>query len=118
MTEPKGPYQFKDGSNAEDFANTVADALRGDDGELQVPGTAVIECEDFTLPDNVVMLGSTELQGTRITYFELFSGAVEYFHGLKVTTMRPVETGRAMMTPFSMALAVSVERPQVTPPQA
>lgn len=102
----KEPIRFMDGGSAKDFADTAASALRGEDGELQVPGSVLIECEDFTLPDSVVMGGTAEVSGQTISYFQLFSGALKHFHGLNVTTMLPVETGQAF-TSFGMGLLVT-----------
>jgi hypothetical protein len=121
MAEPGGPYQFKDDSSALDFANSVAEALKGGDGQISLPGVALIECEDFTLPDAIVLGGFVELQGTKIRYFDLFASALKDLHGLRVARMRPVETpGRDMMTPFSMSLEVTIDgreqgQPTTTP---
>lgn len=111
--------RFSSGETAEDFANKVADALRDDGGEIAVPGTVRIAFEDFTLPDHIVMLGGTEVDGIHISYTELFGGALEYFHGIRPSGYRAVQNPDVPpMQPFSMQLEIGFQDQSVEPPAA
>lgn len=102
--------RFRSGETAEDFANKVADALRGEDGKITTPSTVRIAFEDFTLPDHIVMLGTTEVDGITISYTELFGGALEHFHGVKPSSFRAVENPDVpQMQPFSMQLELGFQ---------
>src|SRR5581483_4424376 len=105
MSRDPGEIKFSEGDTAEDFANLVADILpEGRAGIVRIP------FEDFTIPDRLVFLETTQVGDIEITYFQLFAGALEHFHGLKATAFRAVPNSDVpQMTPFCMSLEVVVE---------
>lgn len=96
---------WKDGQTAEDLAHLVHESL-GEHDE----GVVIIPCEDFALPDHIVLGGNFEHGDVIVPYVTLLSGAFEYFHGIKAGTFRAVPTEAPAMSPFSMALEVAVSR--------
>ncbi len=100
----KLPNQFSDGQTAEDFATIVAEAVQRGEKVVRVP------FENFTVPDALLMQEMTEIQGFRITYAQLFLGALEDLRGLKPSDVRATATpGVPFMAPYSMSLLLTFD---------
>lgn len=108
MIEKEHPTGWREGDTAEDFARLVHAGL-GD----RTAGVVGVPCEDFTLPDNVVLGGHLEGNNPDIcvTYVELLSGALRDLQGIEAKAFRAVpSSGVEPWRPFSMSLAVTATR--------
>jgi hypothetical protein len=106
MSNPQEVQGWGGDQTAEDFANLVKAGLGDQDS-----GMVVVPFENYALPDHIVFGGSTEVMGQSITYGQLFMGAVEHFHGLRISSMQAVPTGETPR-PFSMGLQLFVQKPE------
>lgn len=106
MSDAEKKQGWARGETAEDFANLVKAAL-GDDES----GIVVVPFEDYTMPDAVVFGEVFEFDGGAVSYAQLLSGAVKYFHGLEVTGFQAVPTESAGSA-YSMGLQLVVAKPE------
>jgi hypothetical protein len=98
--------RFYEGNTATDFANLVAERRTAGDEPVRV------HFEDFTIPDSLIFLEARDMDGTMITYAELFLGALQHLHKLAPTAYRAVANpDMPEGQPFSMSLELSFAEP-------
>lgn len=107
----EGPQGWGDGSTGEDFADLVHAQLGGEE-----TGVVIVPFEDPTLPDHVVMGGNVTIGEHTLPYAMFFSGAVEHFHGLRVSGFSVMPTGLdGGAGAYSMGLMMTVGPAEATP---